>query len=130
MKRLFSKLATPMKKSSLPILPVICAVGFMIVPVAENSWAQGRTDKPVNLLQFGQSAPASDNLTRANNLADNGYEEADDTQRPAVASDEQERLSSAIPDNISTEEPPVQAAVSNNLATDTGKASEELKQKH
>ena len=98
----------------------------MIVPVAENSWAQGRTDKPVNLLQFGQSSPAGDNLTRANNLADNGYEEVDGTQSPAVASDEQERLSSAIPDNISTEAPPVQAAVSNGLVTDTGKAPEEL----
>ena len=124
MKRLFSNLATPMKTSSLPILPVICAAGLMFVAATENSWAQGRTDKPVNLLQFGQSASETDNLTRADNLSDNSDIQADSPQSPAVIAEGSptilDNLSSS--DNLSGQAASSQVGAADTLAADTGHA--------
>ena len=120
MKRLFNNLATPMKTSSLPILLVLCAAGLMFVAASENSWAQGRTDKPVNLLQFGQSASETDNLTRANNPSYNSDIQADNPQSPAVIAEGQVLVSPTVLDNLSGQTTSSQARATDTLAADTG----------
>lgn len=95
----------------------------MLVAGTEHSWAQGRSDKPVNLLQFGQSAPASDNL--GNNLgdnltrADNSDKQADSPQSPATLAEGQEIAIPTILDNLSADASPVQAGSTDTPAADT-----------
>ena len=132
MKRLFSNLAAPMKKSSSLIVPMICAAGLLIVAGTEHSWAQGRTDKPVNLLQFGQSAPASDNLGDNLTRADNSDKQADRPQSAATLAKGQEPISPTILDNLSAAASPVQAGATDTpaadiLSTNSGSTSVDVK---